>query len=497
MNTLRYYHILFTMICFCTLAQAQTMTMHLRSGSMAEYPTKDIESVTFANTENPAALDATMTIHLLNGMADDFLTKNVESIVFTDGDTDVPFTLYVSDITAVSAKLKVTPKDESVRYYYDVTTAANLSKYTVAEIVEDYIDLVSRKYPSLTLEQILDTMLESGQSEDEVSGLPPGTDMVMYAIAVDETGHCTGKGVGKNFRTLDGGDPAACTFDISYTGLYSTGLNVVINPSDPTVRYWMGLMAADDYPGDFAMTVAVKNSIDEYVSQQGIPLDRVVNGITFIGEASSEESGLQPDTSYYIYVYAMDEEGNAAGPMFKKIFKTPAADYSDAGVSIRYRYYDGNDLMAAYPGKFTNLGGRVLIQVEATPNDLAEHYIWGLASGDLTDETIYPEESSKQALLNAGFLDVPAKNLIAEYGQATFLYFASDAYGIDGQLCRMLADITRERASPASSYSDITATSASEAKTIKMQIDRNTRSKLLTPRLNRPGTRNTFRQLMH
>jgi len=471
--------------------------MHLQSGSMAEYPTKDIESVTFAGTEEPASPDAVMTIHMLNGWTVDFPASKVECITFTDYGTEAPFMLTVTDITAVSAKLKITPKDESTRYYYDVTTADNLNNYTVAEIVEDYIDLIRRKYPSLTLEQILDTMLDSGYSEDEVTGLPSGTDMVMYAIAVDDNGKCIGKSVEKYFRTIDGGDPAACTFDISYSSLYTTGLNVVITPSDPTVRYWMGLVAADDYPGDFAMTVAVKNSIEEYAIQQGISIERVVNGVTFIGNSNSEESGLQPDTSYYIYVYAMDEEGNAAGPVFKKIFKTPTADYSDAGVSLRYRYYDGSELMAAYPDRFTNLDGRVLIQVEATPNELAEHYVWGLASGDLTDEITYPEESSKQALLNAGFLDIPAKNLIAEYGKATFLYFASDAYGIDGQLCRMLADITRKGASPASSYSDIITPNASDAQTIRMQIDRNTCSGLLAPRLNRLDMQHTFRKLMH
>jgi len=226
----------------------------------------------------------------------------------------------------------------------------------------------------------------------------------------------------------------------------------------------MGCYSVSDWPGDFTMPQSVKASIEEYSASYGKPIADVVRGVTFTGDININESGFTPNTSYYIYVYAMDDNGDAAGPLFKQRFTTTSYDYSDAQISLSYRYFDGNEMAAAYPEKFSDAKDKVILQAVFTPNETAQSYAWALAKGDLTDETLYPETTTKNAVIQGGFLGVPVKNLYVQYGDATFLYFAADAYGIDGKLCRTLANITPEGASHVSSYEDLTAPAETPAK---------------------------------
>lgn len=391
-----------------------------------------------------------------NGDEVTYECADIDNISFVLPETSNNFELECSDVTSTTAVLKVTPKDSSIKYYYDVATTAQYEQAGgAANIVNSYIQSVQTQYPSLTLSYILSAMLEQGYSEDEVTGLPADTDFTFYAIAVDDSGYCYGEPSVTTFHTLKGGDPADCTFDISYTGLYSEGLTVIVEPSDPSVRYWMGISSVYDYPGDYAMTTSVKAAIDEYVASNGVSLETVVKSVTFAGDMSEAESGLSSDTSYYIYVYAMDSNGNAAGQVYKKTFKTTSYDYSDADVSLSYRYFDGSELAEINPERFGNIAGKVLVQAVVTPNETAENYVWGLVSTDMTDADIYPEDACKSALLQGGFINVPTKNLIAAYTTATFLYYGADSYGVDGELRRLLAEFTYEGRSPASEYYDI------------------------------------------
>lgn len=413
----------------------------------------------------PDAAAQTMTVNMRDGQKHQFNTSDIEQVSFdVPQQNQGPFHIEVTDITSVSAKLSVTPEDPNITYYFDVCDKEDYEKYGAQYVVENYFRSIQIQYPGVPLSKFLEAALSKGADSDEVSGLPADTEMVCYAIEVDSEGKCVGEASAIPFSTLPGGNPADCTFDISYSGLMSTELTVIVKPSDPSIRYWMGCYATSDWPGDITMPQAVKASLDEYSATYGKPIADVVRGVTFTGNINIAESGFTPNTSYYIYVYAMDENGNSAGPMFKQRFTTASYDYSEAQLSLSYRYFDGNEMAAAYPDKFGDAKGKVILQAVFTPNETAESYAWALAKGDLTDETLYPETTTKNAVIQGGFLSVPVKNLYVQYGDATFLYFAADAYGIDGKLNRTLANITPEGVSPVSTYEDLTAPAEAPAK---------------------------------
>lgn len=413
----------------------------------------------------PDAAAQTMTVNMRDGQKHQFNTADIEQVSFElPQQNQGPFHIEVTDITSVSAKLSISPEDPNITYYFDVCDKEDYEQYGAQYVVENYFKSIQSQYPGVPLSIFLEAALSKGDDSDNVSGLPSDTEMVCYAIEVDSEGKCVGEASAVPFSTLPGGDPADCTFDISYSGVMSTELTVIVKPSDPSVRYWMGCYSVSDWPGDFTMPQSVKASIEEYSSSYGKPIADVVRGVTFTGDINITESGFNPNTSYYIYVYAMDNNGDAAGPLFKQRFTTTSYDYSEAEISLSYRYFDGNEMAAAYPDKFSDAKDKVILQAVFTPNETAQSYAWALAKGDLTDETLYPETSTKNAVIQGGFLSVPVKNLYVQYGDATFLYFAADAYGLDGKLSRTLANITPEGASHVSTYEDLTAPTEAPAK---------------------------------
>ena len=171
----------------------------------------------------------------------------------------------------------------------------------------------------------------------------------------------------------------------------------------------MGITPFEDYPGDKALAMDVKENIESYAQSKGMTVAQVVKGVTFTDNIESQESGLDLNTSYYIYAYAMNEDASAAGKIYKLKFTTRASGASDADISIKYRYYDGDDLYNMDPTKYANMKGRVYMQSVVTPNDDAAHWAVALAKGDFTDETMFPDESTKNAVLQGGYLSATQK----------------------------------------------------------------------------------------
>lgn len=397
-----------------------------------------------------------MTVMTRDGQKHQFKTADVEQVTF-DGAVleDGPFDITVSEITSGSAKLEVVPEDNSLTYYFDVCLKSDYERTTVKRIVENYFQQVQAQYPQLELSQILEAALSRGADSDVVEGLPSDAEMVCYAIGVDSNGLCVGEPSVVPFRTKAPGKPEDCTFDISYADLSSTDLTVIVKPSDPSVRYWMGIAGVFDYPGDAEITYIVKANLEQYCATYGREMKEIVDGVTFRGNLSTIESGLEPDRPYYIYVYAMDEEGNAAGMVSKLKFVTGSDVVSDADVSLSYCYFNGDELAEAYPDRFENAKGGVLMHSVFTPNEEAAIYYWALSSGDLSDTSVYPDETTKMAAQMYGFTNTPTKNLLVRYGKATFIYFASNEYGLDGKLHRLVVDVTPEGCSPVEAFSEI------------------------------------------
>lgn len=406
----------------------------------------------------PTLSAQSFSIHYNDGTVTEIECADVDSIVMTPAPNVGPeLQINVAEVKASRAHIMVSCDDPEARYYFDVCTldAFERNGRNAARIVDRIIADMIADYPQLTINQILEGMLDAGTTEDVIRRLPSSTEMVCYVVAVDDEGHSYGTPAIAYFKTLEAGNPADCTFEITTTEINSQGCTVNIVPSDESVRYWYGISAVADYPGDMAMALAVKAAFADAAQQNGMSVTELINRICYTDEISAEESGLQNDTDYYVYAFALNDDGSNAGQLAKVKFSTAAYDVSDADISLSYRYFDGDALYASDPVTYANYQGQVLVQYVVEPNDLAAHWAVALGVGDMTDTSLYPDETTKNAVLQAGQLDASGKSLRARWGVATFLYFAADAAGVDGQLERLRVEFTREGARPISEYAPL------------------------------------------
>lgn len=389
------------------------------------------------------------------------------------------FDLGVTDVTQTSCTLHVTPSNDAVRYYYDVCTRETLDSQfngDVAMLIEGYISRLYERYgATFSLDAILDETLAIGPDYDELRGLPAGTEMAFYAMAVDDEGHCCGLPALTFFTTAPAGDPKDCTYNISVSHIKSDACLVTIQPSDASVAYWYGISAVSEWPGDYAMTTDVSDAIYEYAQEYGVSIENVASRVVYRGDISMEESGLKPNTAYYAYVYAMDTTtGDAAGPLTKVRFETLDYDISDADVSLTYRIFDGDALAQAFPDRFgTNVQGRAYMQVIVEPSALCYNWAVALAKGDLSDDFTYPEETTKNAVLQGGKLSHVVNNFVCDWTTCTLFAFGVDAAGVDGPLHRIVITPSRDAVSPASEFFDESATASAPlliCETNKIQI---------------------------
>lgn len=362
----------------------------------------------------------------------------------------VTFELILSNVTTTTADLKVIPSDNTVGYYYDVCSEESFNSVNgdVYYLVSEYMDYLQKHYPSFSMSDILAAMLSYGPDSDIVSGLPAGTAMCFYAVAIDENGKQASEPAVMKFTTVEAGDPADCTFDIEVSDIKGTTCLITIQPSDPSVRYWFAVTPVEGYPGDIPMMVAVKEEAAAYAAQIGMSLQEVISAVTIAGPVADYWYDLELDTQYYVYAFAMDKNGDYAGPCFKQAFRTAADEISDADLELDYRYFDGNALYEMDPVTYPNAQGRVLLQVKASPNYYAYDWAVAVAKGDMTDDTLFPYDATINAMLSSGVAkyDQTMQQFWVEWSPCTILAFAADYDGYNGPLHRILVEPTKEGA---------------------------------------------------
>lgn len=371
----------------------------------------------------------------------------------------ISFELVYSEVTSTSAILDVTPSRDDFRYYYDLCTMEDYNEIDgdVGIIVKDVLDNILTHYPDFTMEQVLSAMLSQGHDRDTVYGLPAATDMCFFAIAVDDSGEIASEPSVTYFTTLEGGDPADCTFDMEVSQIRGTSVFISITPSDPSVRYWYAVTPREGYPGDIPMMAEVKAEAANYASEVGMSLEEVIAGVTVAGPIAEYWWDLSLDTEYYLYAFAMDEQGNSLGDMYKVPFNTAVEDISDAEVEVEYRYFDGDELYQYDPVGYANAQGKVVVQVKATPNYYATDWAVALAAGDYTDETIFPYDATINAILSAGAAQYnkTISQFYANWSDCTILAFAADYSGYNGPLTRILLQPTKDGAADISELAPI------------------------------------------
>ena len=372
------------------------------------------------------------------------------------------FQVTVSDIRATGATVSVEPEDERMPYYFDVVTAADYQACNgdLSQIVSGLLQFILENNPGRTVEEITAVIRSVGADEDTLERLPSSTDFYAFAIGLDDDGTCTTRATVTPFRTLDPGDPAKCTFTIGISNLHSESAVVEVTPSDETTGYFTAIIPEQEYGGDANLVARIRQAFEQIAAERQISVSEAVEMSCWRGPSQELQDGLTPSTSYYAFAYALNADASAAGPLFKERFTTKGLNSSNASCTLAIdKYFDGDELEAYDPERYAGMSGRVYVLLTAEPNADAAHWYTALGRGDMTDASLYPEETTIDALLQGGTADKTRMQYIAQYGEVTLLSVAADHSYQFGPVFRSLQTLSPQGTSPVSEIDDARAES--------------------------------------
>lgn len=257
----------------------------------------------------------------------------------------------VSNITATSASVSVAPTSTDAYYfdlldaatYDDIVAGTNPNFTSISDYVEQYLAYMVNYYSMLGA--TVEDFLSNGADSYDFDELDPNTEYVIFAVNVDASGVASGVVVSERFTTSAVAPVDDFVGTITVSNISATGASVAVAPTSTGTYYWE-IVDKEDYDAAVAGQLAAygiadaAGLIEYYVAQyvsQGYPLSQIL----LTGNDSYSYSNLDPETEYAVVAVAMDEAGQASGPVTVEFFTTLAVEPSDLVLNITW---DGTNL---------------------------------------------------------------------------------------------------------------------------------------------------------
>lgn len=157
---------------------------------------------------------------------------------------ETTFDIQVSDLTATSVTITVTPSDTAVYYYFDIMKKENYDQFAnddevVADMVEYFQELIEY-YEQYGVEASLEDFMSKGVDGYDYDGISANTDYYAFAFKLDSTlTKLDGKITKVPFHT-----PDVPNVNLSFT-TQTNDTSIWFYPNDNDVEYLIGLANAD------------------------------------------------------------------------------------------------------------------------------------------------------------------------------------------------------------------------------------------------------------
>ncbi len=246
------------------------------------------------------------------------------------------FTISVSDVTAKTAHIEVTPAKETTgTYYWDIVDASEAAELTddakVAAYFKDYFDYVIEYYAASGYElTYADLLLDAADGVDsyDYDKLDPNTNYVVIAISLDANIGAAGQAVRQDFKTLEEKEdpvPADMTFNIAVSDITFSSASVQVTPSTNDATYYWEIFETEEIQGksDADLCAAIKENIEytiEYYGYFGYEL--TFADFLAQGTDSYDYTGLDANKAYTVIAVAMGTLGTTNGAVAKYNFQT-------------------------------------------------------------------------------------------------------------------------------------------------------------------------------
>lgn len=367
---------------------------------------------------------------------------------------EVAFSVEFDKVAYDGFDFTITPTDLDFPYYYCTRPAFAYRDYTDQELLDAIL-----MEDSFMLDWLAAPGVQTYENENVCA-----TDTEYWVLIFGyENGSAT-TGIYKfPQRTAKSAiDPAACEYQITWDGLTSRSVNVTVQPSDETVMYMFDLIADADYQ---IVKNDMKGYVTEYVAEDLDNLDinrvRGEQGYPYV-------KMLDPATTYYVWVAAIDEFGQPQGEVriSDPIVTLPNVE-SDAVVTATHKYFNGDDLYARDPEKYADCRGYAYVQVNFTAEKSSVWY-GNLVEEDPSDPTSAMSDAEiAQGLMNGGGSWCPTGKLyLCKWDvEHTILAVGIGTDENAGKVLRETLVFTKAGAAPVSEFVDPEARAAACGKT--------------------------------
>ena len=276
-------------------------------------------------------------------MAAALVTFSLASCDKKDKEKDEPtpevkaaFTISVSDITAKTAHIEVTPAKETTgTYYWDVVDAAEAAELTddakVAAYFKDYFDYVIEYYGNYGYElTYADLLLDAADGADayDYESLDPNTKYVVIAISLDANIGAAGQAVRQDFKTLEEKEdpvPSDMTFNIAVNNITFSSASVQVVPSNSEATYYWEVFETAEIQGmsDADLCASIKENIEYMIEYYGyFGYDLTFADFLAQGTDSYDYTSLDANKAYTVIAVAMGTLGTTNGAVAKYNFQT-------------------------------------------------------------------------------------------------------------------------------------------------------------------------------
>lgn len=265
-------------------------------------------------TDMYAQTDRNIVLHFKDLTTQKIPVASIDSISFESSKPEekAPFTVELTKTSELYAEYGVIPDDPSMTYNVMCEPKSVIDEYASDDaIFEDdkiFFSELAEGY-GMTMSELLENFLISGEFFDFHTGLLPDTDYVMYLYGMSYKGEKTTPMMKVYFKTM----PAQhinnkIAIDAKLNG---DAIDVTYTPDDDNLRYTAGLFSAydvmdyDELPNQLQQSIS--NAIIDYILGD-VPLSEYLEGNTSMGKSSGRFEGADPNSEYYVVAAYLDDE---------------------------------------------------------------------------------------------------------------------------------------------------------------------------------------------
>ncbi|MEE1147740.1 MAG: hypothetical protein UHN93_00650 [Alistipes sp.] len=284
----------------------------------------------------------------------------------------------------------------------------------------------------------------------------PAADTDYYIIAFGYDGGITTEATMATFRTLPGGSVEDVVFEVTASNITPYGFMMNVKSSDATIYYVPGLCASDEY--DEATYVGYENDAFQYYFEEykkfnpAITVAELLDQYYYNGNATLEVSGLQPDTEYIGYIYALDVHSGEV----VKCFTFPAFAHTSTFSTITptielVGYFSGDDENGTIFNNAAATKGRAITVVKYGNLEDVRSLFTTMLEGDCSNAATYSDGELWQlasGYWKKGSLSAPYDFYLADWNVVqTALCYATDNNGQLSAIKRLYTCPTAENKS--------------------------------------------------